>query len=475
MVAQTAPSPTIAPTSSESGAGVNVDSAMDKPADASGKADKGFDKLTPDKAVDQSDAPAVKRRTGGWKFFDAVVYGGINFGGNVASAFWIANKMYDKEMLGQKFSGVGKLLVPFYAVGQFAKNNIFGPFFHHNLKEKPANQMTGMFSAVIALSWGGTLMLAPVKLLEDHKPKIVRAIDKAFDKIRGVFGGGPDAKELAERDETYKLLDSQQVKKTWGQAIRARLFSVGVGVLGGLGLLILFDPKHKGIDHLASGYTNSIAPKMRAKNIFPGMAPVPAPEMSQIEALQDSTDFILSKGLQPASDAAKALLKSMNVSNAEANFLHKLGMDPASDDARSKLVDIYTRNKSAWNVSNLAVELSGSAITAGIFYVKMMFKELFGQDEKSAAPVASAPAKASSDTTKALTDAALANNAETPAHGKDTQAVAQKKFTDTITKREEPKIEARPAAARSESFSRDGLAAGVEKARTETAMAAAIS
>ncbi len=481
MVAPT-PSPhSSAPILAESGVGANADAGLGKSAPGhNGQSEYGI--LTPDKAITGKDKtePTGKRRTGGWKFFDIVVYGVINFGGNVASAFWIANKMYDKEVLGQEFSGVGKLLVPFYAVGQFAKNKIFGPFFERNLQEKPAAQMTGMFSNVIALSWGGTLMLAPVKLLEDHKPKIVRAIDRGFDSIRKTFGGGPDEKELQERDQVYELLDSQQVKKTWAQAISARLFSVGVGVLGGLGLLILLDPKSKGIDRLATGYTEKISPHLRKVSWLRGMAPVAAPEMAIIENMGKETAFLASKCLTEGSEAAKTLLKSLKLSNGEANFLLSKGIDPTSEAAGKAMIDIHTRNKSAWNVSNLAVELSGSFITASMFYMKMMFEELFGDSKKKKREDAPAQGtaeahKASSATTRQLAQSALSAAPETPATALDAQGAAQKKFTDTLARRDEPKIETREPSSRVASFAQSGMAAGVDKSRAESGLAHALT
>jgi hypothetical protein len=373
--------------------------------------------------VQSSKNAATKTRTPGWKLFDALVYGAINFGGNIAASFWVANKIYDKDYRGIEFSGASKILIPFHKTGNVLRDRVFQPTFNIMLKPQHADALTDLFSSVLALSWGGTLLLAPVKVLEDCKPRIVRAFDKMIDGTKSLFGQETTEAQKAQREETYKLLDSENIKKTWKQAIGARAYSVFVGVFGAMGLSILADPQAKGVMRIADWWRGPVSGTIRnhlgPSKLRDTLAPITHPDMADVAAAGGTfKDYVAS--------------------------LEQSGL--SLEDATKKAQDLFTANKPAWNISNMTVELVGSAITAGTFYVKLMFDELFRKTKvvgnlaeghtTAPLPKAAAVEAATSVATQPEVAPAAKVEVEAPVATHAPENNIQSRFAETVGKRE---------------------------------------
>ncbi len=242
-------------------------------------------------AVTTRRIPLNKVRTPGWKLFDFLVYGLMQYVINIALslAMWWDSEFNGKaeHLQAQKAkiqnmdSGIAKTWQKmlygyrrgFNIVNEWTIKNISNPaakFVANRLPEKSLidikngrgesiiktpnkaekaaieSNVSNIITGYLLLAWGGRILMLPNKILEDRKPQIVRFFDKTIDAVKAMFGKKPSAQELEERKEIYKKLDSELSTESWGKLWKARFTGeamVGAAILTPL----LFDPQRKGI------------------------------------------------------------------------------------------------------------------------------------------------------------------------------------------------------------------------------------
>ncbi len=225
-----------------------------------------------------------KTRTAGWKLFDFLVYGVMQYGINIGLSLvmWWDNEFHGKEehlqthkqeiegMTGVKkaanqvlhgyrkgFKKVNEVTVKYFSEPvangvmkilpekslQAANGKIRTP---NKTDVEFKGKLTNFLTGYALLAWGGRLLMAPNKWLEDAKPKLVRKFDNMFDSINGMFGKKVTDQQLQERAEIYQKLDGDLATESWGNLIQARVLgelAVGGAVLAPL----ILDSERKGV------------------------------------------------------------------------------------------------------------------------------------------------------------------------------------------------------------------------------------
>lgn len=140
----------------------------------------------------------------GEKVYNWVVYSGINYWVNLISSIMMADFLISGK--GKKPMGwlVGKTAEALAATGM-------------NMKSAYRNSKTTM--ETLTLLSGGTLLLVPMKYLEDHKRSVVHWLN---DKM-GVDQTAPDGHKETQ-DEIY--IECEQPKQSWWSAIKRRLYAI---------------------------------------------------------------------------------------------------------------------------------------------------------------------------------------------------------------------------------------------------------
>lgn len=162
------------------------------------------------------------KKSGGEIIFDRTVYTGIGFGVNEASSMIIAdelrygnNKYFGKEIFHKAAEGWVKMLK--------LKDKV----------SKDGKQITSLARAentleVGALLIGGTLLLLPMKWLEDRKENFVRKINHGIDKMRG---RDKDDAAIQARDQEVAETIACQPKQSWTSLIIGRISAVVTNML----------------------------------------------------------------------------------------------------------------------------------------------------------------------------------------------------------------------------------------------------
>lgn len=178
-----------------------------------------------------------RKKTGGEKLFDRVVYTGIGFGVNEVSSLWITDQfMYGKNLLGKMpgflksagywFSkeGFDNISVKLADIFKIKNTTYKGEFI-------PRHARAGNTLLMVTLLSGGTLLLLPMRWLESNKAHWVQKANHWLD------GGKLSAEEVAKRDAEVKEHIDSSPKQSWGSLLLGRLVacsaSVGTGTLVG--------------------------------------------------------------------------------------------------------------------------------------------------------------------------------------------------------------------------------------------------
>lgn len=237
--------------------------------------------------IETGDAKTSKSRTPGWKFFDAMVYGVMQYGINIGLSlimFW-DNEYHgkpvhlekQKEQISQMEPGLKKAWQKtlygyrsgFNKINEVTDRYLSEPLANFATKLMPSKSLIdagpiktptrddegfksglrGLINGLMVLVWGGRILMLPNKWLEDNKPKLVRFFDKMNDKIRGVFVKEPSAEELAEREQIYKKLDTKLATESMGDLIIARLTGEAM-VAGAVFVPLFFDRERKGFTRI---------------------------------------------------------------------------------------------------------------------------------------------------------------------------------------------------------------------------------
>lgn len=144
--------------------------------------------------------------------FDAAAYSGIGWFGNAALSTSIAYYLKHSKSGKPKFDHFVRKVAEFLN------------------KENPpiaaVNKNAEFFSLII----GGTMLMYPLKKLEDHKGKVIRGIDRIFTKAKAAFGRDETEIERIDKEASFELLD-QEPKQSWATILRARFVGLGVALL----------------------------------------------------------------------------------------------------------------------------------------------------------------------------------------------------------------------------------------------------
>lgn len=160
----------------------------------------------------------TRDKTAGEVMFDRVVYTGIGFGVNEASSLWITDQFLHgkpKWYLGGK---------PFSKDGfEAATKTIAKTFNMTHAKSGNALLMATLLS-------GGTLLVLPMRALEEHK---IYWTEKANHFIDWFKGNKMVAEDVATRDEEVKQAIACSPQQTWAALLVGRAAAMGASFMTG--------------------------------------------------------------------------------------------------------------------------------------------------------------------------------------------------------------------------------------------------
>ena len=214
---------------------------------------------------------------------------------------------------------------------------------------KMGEKGAGIMSDVFLLSWGGTFLLYPIKKWEDAKPRTVRFFDRQIDKLRGIFGHGPDEAEMEARGEIYERLDGDLRSESWPQLINSRFWSVA-SVVATIFTFSYFD----GWKDKSEGYSKSVDQIKKEHTTEGGQ---------ERRGLFWTQEWVF-QGLHKANE------KRVKKGKEPWKFL--------SEDIQEQEV-----RKSRYMARMWVTEIVGTSITSGIAYLYLKAGELFGKKSKA--------------------------------------------------------------------------------------------
>lgn len=192
--------------------------------------DKAPDSVLPEEAQHK------RKKTPGERIFDRTVYTGIGFGVNEASSMVITNQFMLGKNLFEKMPALKKVGAWFSEEG-YKK---VGGWLAKTLKLAQKVTKDGKIETpqargentllMITLISGGTLLIWPMKWLEDHKIGLVKKANHLVDKFRG---NTLSPEGVRARDAEVEQHIACQPRQSWPSFLAARtvavLSSIGVG------------------------------------------------------------------------------------------------------------------------------------------------------------------------------------------------------------------------------------------------------
>jgi hypothetical protein len=185
--------------------------------------------------------PIRRSKTGGEWVFDRVVYTGVGFGVNEAMSLYITDQfMNGKNLLGKQ-TGFLKTMGSWFSKETFdyLSHGIAKTFSLKTVTTKAKkvilpHQRGGNTLLMITLLSGGTLLILPMKWIENNKNFWVKKANHMLDWFRG---DRLAPEEVARRDDEVEQAIACAPRQSWpslliGRAI-AMLSSVGLGSLIG--------------------------------------------------------------------------------------------------------------------------------------------------------------------------------------------------------------------------------------------------
>jgi len=188
-------------------------------------------------AQDALDAMHKRKKTAGEVVFDRVVYTGIGFGVNEASSLWITDQfVYGKKNLFENIPGLRNFGKWFTKDG-YDKIRA-GMADHFKIKDGvdhagnliPSRAKAGNLLLMITLLSGGTLLILPMKWLEDHKIPLVKKTNHLIDRLRGTKMTG---EELAARDDEVEQAIACSPRQSWPSMLLGRVIACTASVSTG--------------------------------------------------------------------------------------------------------------------------------------------------------------------------------------------------------------------------------------------------
>ncbi|MFW0776946.1 MAG: hypothetical protein ACN2B6_04415 [Rickettsiales bacterium] len=204
--------------------------------------------------------------------FDRTVYTGIGFGVNEALSLYLADEI-QHGFLKKQYDQFGNFLVKKLNVGEVVKNGVT-----HSAKARVDNTLV-----VGALLIGGTLLLAPMKWIEDNKAYWVKKGNHFLDKVKG---SKLTPEQVEQRDKEVAHDIACEPKQTWPTLLLGRL----AGILTNMFVLSIFvfpkptaekievkseaavNKATRGLNKILGGKENSLLSKMQRTERYPRYA-----------------------------------------------------------------------------------------------------------------------------------------------------------------------------------------------------------
>jgi hypothetical protein len=168
-----------------------------------------------------------RKKTTGEVVFDRTVYTGIGFGANEIGSL-IFTGMFERgpgKYLGkQGFERASEWMVKAFNM----KNKIKGG------KTIEAHASAKNILMWASLNFIGTVIILPIKILDNHKAGVVRTINHTMDKIRG---SKLSQEEIAARDTEASHAVACEPRQTWPTILIGRAAGM-LTAIGGLGYLM---------------------------------------------------------------------------------------------------------------------------------------------------------------------------------------------------------------------------------------------
>jgi len=156
--------------------------------------------------------------TAGETAFNRTVYTGIGFGVNEVSAILIADEFQHRS--GKKlFESISEWMVKTFKYTDTIKNGV----------TMPANKNAASMLMWASLLISGTLLVYPMKKLEDHKSYWVKKANHFFDWMQGTKMA---PEEVEKRDTEVEQAIACEAKQTWPSLLIGR----GIAMLTAIGL-----------------------------------------------------------------------------------------------------------------------------------------------------------------------------------------------------------------------------------------------
>ena len=173
----------------------------------------------------------------GEKLFDRVTYTGIGFGVNEASSLWITDQfMHGKNLLSKVPGPLKKAGEWFSQSGYERAGDWLGKTFKmaervtkEGVMETTSQRGRNLLLMLTLLS-GGTLLLLPMKSLEDNKHYWVQKANHLLDKMRG---STMTPEEVEARDKKVEQDIACSPRQTWPSFLLGRVVAVSSSVITG--------------------------------------------------------------------------------------------------------------------------------------------------------------------------------------------------------------------------------------------------
>jgi len=177
-----------------------------------------------------------RKKSAGELLFDRTVYTGIGFGVNEVSSLWITDQfMYGKNLLA-KVPGLDKIGSWFSKEGFDRASESVAKLFKFTEqvakdgskiapRERGANALL-----MVTLISGGTLLILPMKWIEDHKIYWVQKANHLVDKLKG---NKLIADEVAARDAQVEKDIACTPRQSWPSMLVGRTIAVMSSILTG--------------------------------------------------------------------------------------------------------------------------------------------------------------------------------------------------------------------------------------------------
>ncbi len=211
-------------------------------------------------------AQAKRKKSAGERVFDRVVYTGIGFGVNEASSLWITDQFLNGKNLLENVPVARKAGAWFSKEGFDRASGYFAKAF--KLTERVVQEggktvtllpreRAGNSILMATLLSGGTLLVWPMKLLEDHKAYWVKKANHVIDRWRG---NKLTAEEVAARDDKVENDIACSPRQSWPTMLMGR--AAAMFASWGTGTFLVGAERNKRLmEWSEKGLTGSLQPE----------------------------------------------------------------------------------------------------------------------------------------------------------------------------------------------------------------------